>query len=102
MNNDKKTKEAALIVCSIALFIVFAIAYNFLSDSNLFESKSDKCKYEAEERSVILRDSKLKELKLMENPTQENLEEIERLERKQEVGFISRDDYDYFYMDCMR
>ena len=82
--------------------ITWIVTYCFFSNEEPFEGKSSRCKTEAQDRAVSLRDANLKALKLKENPTSEDQEAMEELERKQKANLVSRDDYDYFYKDCMR
>lgn len=101
----KKTSAGTWIVFIIVMFLIpVAFAYGFFAEEplNLFEGKSERCKKEAQERAVSLRDANLRKLKLKENPTPQDLEEIEELEIKQEAGLVNRNDYEYFYKDCMR
>ena len=104
-DNRKKNTPLTWIVFIVVFIFVFLTSYELFSGKSmgtLFESKSDKCKLQAQERAVSLRDSRLKALELKENPTQQDLEEIEKLKIDQKTRLVSRDDYDYLYEECMR
>lgn len=98
----KKTTPFTWVVTIIVFVLSLYISYCFFSDEIPFENKSSKCKTEAQDRATSLRDANLRSLRLKENPSTEDLEEIEELERKQKTKLVSRDDYNYFYEDCMR
>lgn len=104
MNGKEKKKTTILTwIISILVFsLCFYVFYCFFSNKIPFESKSNKCKTEAQNRAVSLRDARLESLKLKENPAAEDLKEIEELTNKQKTNLVSRDDYNYFYDDCMR
>lgn len=101
-NEKQKTTPLSWVIGIIVFSLCFYISYCLLSNKQPFESKSSKCKTEAQDRATSLRDANLKGLRLKENPSIEELEEIEELERKQKTKLVSRDDYNYFYEDCMR
>lgn len=98
----QKTTPFTWVASVIVFLLCFYITYSLFNDEIPFESKSSRCKTEAQNRAVSLRNANLKALKLKENPTSEDLESIEELERKQKTNLVSRDDYNYFYQDCMR
>ena len=50
----------------------------------------------------MLRDKELEGLKLKANPTPQDIAEIERLEIQQKTGILDKEDYEYFYNDCMK
>jgi len=98
----KKTTPFTWIITIILFALFFYLSYCMFSDIKPFESRSSKCKTEAQDRAVNLRNAKLKSLKLKEEPTEEERLEIEALEIDQKANLVNRDDYDYFYKDCMR
>ena len=123
MDNKQKTSPIYWVVFVIvfvfafistyALFEEIAEVFNEFADtdmelesgksiSSLFESKSEKCKQEAQDRARSLRDKELEGLRLKENPTPQDLQEIERLEIQQKTSMLDKEDYEYAYEDCMR
>lgn len=98
----RKTTPFTWIVTIVVFALFFYLSYCFFNNEKPFESRSSKCKTEAQERAISLRDANLKSLKLKVNPTEADKKEIEELERKQKAGLVNREDYDYFYKDCMR
>lgn len=103
----KETKNSTLtwIVFIVVFIVAFSLTYELFTGKGietLFESKSDKCKLEASNNAVEMRDKRLEALKLKETPTPDELEEIERLEISKEVELIDREDYQYFYEKCMK
>ncbi|MDD3474831.1 MAG: hypothetical protein PHP08_02950 [Candidatus Dojkabacteria bacterium] len=102
MKDKKKTTPLTWIVSVVVFVLCFYISYCLFSGIIPFQSKSSKCKIEAQDRATSLRDATLESLELKENPTEEDLERIEELKRKQVTNLVSRDDYDYFYEDCMK
>jgi hypothetical protein len=105
MEKKPNTDPAYWIVFIVVAIFAFLYSYEMFSGKsfgNLFESKSEKCKQEAQARAKSLRDKELQGLKLKENPTPQDLEEIERLEIQQKTSVVDREDYEYAYEDCMK
>jgi len=109
MEKEKKKTSTATWVAFIIIVYLFiqAFLYGFNGEdediiTNIFRSKSEKCKTEAFEMAELLRDKELEGLKLKENPTTQDLDEIERLEIQKKTGVVDRDDNNYFYEECMK
>jgi hypothetical protein len=105
MSEDNKNSPTLWGVFAVVFVIAFALTFELFTGNsvrNLFESKSDKCKVEAQEGAKSLRNKKLEGLRLKENPTPEDLEEIERLEIQKKTSIVDRELYEYLYEDCMR
>jgi regulatory protein YycI of two-component signal transduction system YycFG len=105
MENKQKTSPIYWVVFVIVFVFAFISTYELFSGksiSSLFESKSEKCKQEAQDRARSLRDKELEGLKLKENPTPQDLQEIERLEIQQKTSILDKEDYEYAYENCMR
>ena len=101
----QKTNPAYWVVFIVVAIFAFLSSYEMFSGKSvvtLFESKSEKCKQEAYKKSESLRNKELQGLKLKENPTPQDLEEIERLEIQQKTNLVDREDYEYAYEDCMK
>ncbi len=123
MDNKQKTSPIYWVVFVIVFVFAFISTYELFEEiaevfnefadtdmelesgksiSSLFESKSEKCKQEAQDRARSLRDKELEGLRLKENPTPQDLQEIERLEIQQKTSMLDKEDYEYAYEDCMR
>lgn len=103
--NSKISTAGAIIFFIIACFIGFVFVYEAVSGNSfsyLLTSKSEKCKQEAREEAGRIRDKKLEALKLKANPTPQDIAEIERIETLQKTGLLDREEYEYFYNDCMK
>jgi hypothetical protein len=106
---EKKTSgtTVVVIVVAVSLFFIQMFVYGLKGGSvdfifNIFRSKSDKCKTEAFDRAVSVRDKELEGLKLKENPTPQDIAEIERLEIQKKTEVVDREDNNYFYEECMK
>lgn len=103
--NSKISTAGAIIFFIIACFIGFVFVYEAVSGNSfsyLLTSKSEKCKQEASKRAETLRDKELEGLKLKANPTPQDIAEIENIEIQQKTGILDKEDYEYFYNDCMK
>lgn len=103
--NSKISTAGAIIFFIIACFIGFVFIYETVSGNSfsyLLTSKSEKCKQEASKRAKTLRNKELEGLKLKANPTPQDIAEIERLEIQQKTEILDKEDYEYFYNDCMK